>query len=112
MWEVFKGGKGAHVTVTVDDSDCEVSSFNQLKDFRIRVDAVVDVVLSNLNQVDDRVTVVGVCTSKNDTFIVELFKGVRLNVLALAGIVVALLSLVILLHRVVSLGGLQGLFSL
>jgi len=75
------------------------------------VNAVVDVVLSNLNQVDDRVTVVGVSASENDALTVE-FLTVRLNELAVASAVVALLSMVILFHCSVVLGGLQGLFSL
>jgi len=44
LWEVLKGGKGAHVAIGVDHRDCEVSGFNKLKDLRICVHAVVNVV--------------------------------------------------------------------
>jgi hypothetical protein len=61
-----------------------------------------------LDQVDDRLTVIRVGTPQNDAFCVEFLE---LDLLAFASAFVALLSLFILLHRFVSHGGLQGLFS-
>lgn len=106
LWVVFKGSEGAHVALAVDHRDREVGRLNQLQDLRVRVHTVVDVVLANLNEVDDRVAVVGVRAPQNDALTVEVLE-VLLEMLAS---VVAGLSEVILLHRGCS-RGLQGLFS-
>lgn len=104
---VFEGSEGAHVALAVDHRDREVGRLNKLQNLRISVHAVVDVVLTDLNEVDDCVAVVGVRAPQNDALAVEVLE----RLLELLARVVAGLSEVIFLHRVV-FEGLQGLFSL
>lgn len=71
---IVKGCKGHHVSVSINDCDCQVSRFDKFKNFRIWVYPVVNVVFSDLNKIDDRVAVVRIRPPQNDAFTVKLFE--------------------------------------
>ena len=77
--EVLEGGKCNHVPIVVQHGDCQVCWFDEFQDPGVRVNSVVDVILSDLDQLDDLVAVVGVSTSEDETFEVGLFLLVLLN---------------------------------
>ena len=60
---VLERRKSHDIPVTVHGRNCKVSRFNQLEDFWVRVDPVVDVVFADLDQIDDRVAVIRVRTA-------------------------------------------------
>jgi len=69
---VFERCKCDDPALPVEDRYCQIRGLDQFEDLGVRVDAVVDVVLSNLNQVNNLIAVVRVSPTENDALKVEL----------------------------------------
>jgi len=78
LWVVLEGSEANYISVCVDGRDRQIGGLNQLEHLRVGVHSVVDVVLSDLDQVDDGVGVVGIGSSENDIINVELLFFFRL----------------------------------
>ena len=56
--EIFESGKSDdNASFTVDDRYCEIGCLNKLQNFRVRVDAVVNVVLPDFYKIDDSISI-------------------------------------------------------
>ena len=73
LWVVLECSESNHVSVAVDSGYCQVRRFDQFQNFWIRVNAVVDVVLADFNQVDNVVAVIRICSAEHDALKVKLF---------------------------------------
>lgn len=72
LWEVFECSEGDDAVVAVEHRDGHEGGFNEFEDLRVGVDAVVHVVLSNLNQVNNLIAVIWVCAAEDNALKVEL----------------------------------------
>ena len=71
--EIFESGKSDNgAGVTVNYCYREIGCLNKFKNFRVRVNAVVNVVLPDFNQVNDSISVVGVGSSEDNTVLVKV----------------------------------------
>ena len=71
LWIVLESSESNHVAISVDRGYCQVCRFDQFEYFRIRVHAVVDVVLPDFDQVDNVITVIRICSPEYDALIVK-----------------------------------------
>ena len=78
MWEVFKGGEGYNTSLPIEYCDGKVGRFYKLEYLWVRVDSVVDIVLSNLYQVDNLVAIIWISSSED--YAVEIKVLLLINV--------------------------------
>ena len=72
MREVFKCCESHDASILVEDCDGEQRGFDEFEHLGVGVDAVVHVVLANLNQVNNLIAVVRVRPSEHDALEVEI----------------------------------------
>ena len=72
MGEVLEGREGNDAPLAVEHGDCEEGGFNEFEDLGVGVDAVVHIVLANLNQVNNLIAVVRVGAPQHDALKVEV----------------------------------------
>jgi len=63
---VFETGKRNDLPVLIEDGDGEKSPLDQFENLRETVYSVVDVIFPRFNEIDDRITIIGVCSSQNN----------------------------------------------
>lgn len=88
---VFEGGEGDHASLAVEDRDGEVRGLNEPQHLRVRVDAVVNVVLTNLYQVYNLIAVIWVGAAQDDALQIEAVAVVE-HLLLLVSVDVQIIS--------------------
>lgn len=69
---VFEGSKGNHLSrLTIDYGDSKVGCLNELQNFRVSIDSVIVVVLTDVHQINDGIGVVGVGAPQYQAFRVK-----------------------------------------
>ena len=76
--EVFESCKGNDPALSVEDGYSEVCCLNEFEDLGVRVDTVIDIVLSNLNQVNNLIAVIRVSPAEDEAFRVKLVSPIVL----------------------------------
>jgi hypothetical protein len=70
--EVLECGESHHAPLAIYNGNCQVCRFNQLEYVREGVNAVVDIILADLYQVNDLIVVVGISSTQHNALIVKL----------------------------------------
>ena len=78
LWEVLECCEGHDVAISVENGDGQVGRLDQLEYPGVGIYSVVNVVLSDLNQVDDLVTIIRVGSAKDNSAIIKFFRFICL----------------------------------